>query len=64
VRDEPEAYAAAVGRNVQRLVDAVVSPDYAKLVTGRDHEIDSYFNVLSFGSARFVNDLLRDCERT
>ena len=64
VRDEPEAYAAAVGRNVQRLVDAVVSPDYAKLVTGRDHEIGSYFNVLSFGTARFVNDPVAGIVRT
>lgn len=64
VRDEPEAYAAAVGRNVQRLADAVVSPDYAKLTTGRDHEIDSYFNVLSFGSARFVNDPVAGIMRT
>ena len=64
MRDEPEAYAAAVGRNVQRLADAVVSPDYAKVTTGRDHEIDSYFNVLSFGSARFVNDPVAGIMRT
>ena len=62
--DEPEAYATAVGRNVQRLADAVVSPDYRERVKGRDHLLDSYFSVLSFGDLRFDNDPVAGIVRT
>ena len=64
VCDEPDAYAAAVGRNVQRLAHAVVSPDYQAQVEGRDHLLDSYFSVLSFGASRFVNDPIAGIVRT
>ena len=64
VRDQPDAYAAAVRRNVQRLADAVVSPDYQAQVEGRDHLLDSYFSVLSFGASRFVNDPIAGIVRT
>ena len=64
VRDQPDAYAAAVRRNVQRLADAVVSPDYHAQVEGRDHLLDSYFSVLSFGASRFVNDPIAGIVRT
>ena len=64
VRDEPDAYAAAVGRNVQRLAHADVSPDYQARVEGRDHLLDSYFSVLSFGASRFSNDPVAGIVRT
>ena len=64
VCDEPDAYAAAVGRNVQRLAHAVVSLDYQDKVEGRDHLLDSYFSVLSFGASRFVNDPIASIVRT
>ena len=62
--DQADEYAAAVQHRAQRLADAVVSPSTANGNASMHHEFDSYFSMLSFGSAQFANAPAAGISRT